>query len=88
MSATTGNQGWAQLRQQARSLEAQVFEIPTLPPRRHTSTLLMLTRHSSDGNPIPYVLPILHSRQHTTEADQRGARDGGPARGIIREGKP
>lgn len=64
MPTSTGT-GWAQLRQQARSLETQVSN--TYPPTSSSSKLTVC----ADRNTIPYLFTIFRRLQHPPQTLRR-----------------
>lgn len=79
MASPSGNAGWAQLRQQARTLETQVGAFLILAVGTQSLTLL-------DGEPVSYVFPVLNSSQHSREADGRREQHRSQDSRIIRKG--
>jgi len=72
MAATTGNQGWAQLRQQARSLESQVIKaLEELPSIRMTSDNKMNYRPSRYFTHIRNFLQSQTSHRNRVQRKRR-----------------
>lgn len=83
MATSSGNAGWAQLRQQARSLENQV----RVEPISNVVLMSSFTDHGIrllDGEPVSYLLPILYCVQYPGQTDTRGTRCRSKAGGCAR----
>lgn len=79
MSASTGT-GWAQLRQQARSLETQV--------RASCSSWLTKLTRPLDGISLPHLLTICANQQHPPFTDRRTKADRIQNQRALRKGSP
>jgi golgi SNAP receptor complex member 1 len=81
MASSTGNNGWAQLRQQARTLESQVSS-----HINGTIRGLQLIR-GPDGVSISHLLAVFYSAEHPAETNGGGKDHRSEARGAPQQGK-
>ena len=80
--ASTAGQGWAQLRQQARSLESQVWSHEGRETRRSR-----VTDRPADRSIPPNILAVLDANSHPAKADRRRKKCRGQGPGTARQGK-